>query len=410
MKILLFGNSTWCLYNFRAGLITSLRSRGCEVIALAPTDPTYDNQEIIKNIEDLGARFIEVPLLARSKNPLTEISSIFKILKIIKEIRPNVVLTFTIKCNLYTGLCRKFYPCRQIANVPGLGEVFSKRDWAYKIVCLLYKIAFKDMAGAFFQNREDLNFCAENALIDPKIGKLIPGSGVNLKNFVPQVSKNSDEPIVFLMFGRLLPQKGYYKFLDAARHLTAKYPKKVEFWVLGIEDKNRPQSGMLLNKIKEFARLGVIKHFESLVDVRPILSKADVVCLPSSYNEGIPRSLLEAMAEGKAIITTDWKGCRETVDPGVNGVLVEPGSQSSLETAIEDMIALGHDEIFEMGLNSRRIVEERFDEDLVIQAYLSEIFPEYSFNEKAAHSDSIEIPSSIPAYSNDIEISKNMVG
>ena len=227
-KILLFGNSTWCLYNFRAGLISVLISRGYEVIALAPIDPTYNNKELIKGLESLGAKFIEVPLLARSKNPFKEILSIYQICKIVKQIKPDIILTFTIKCNLYTGLCRLFVPCEQIANVPGLGEVFAKKDIAYRIVCLLYKLAFRNIKASFFQNKEDLDFCIENKLIKPSIGKLIPGSGVNLKNFVPQNKKSKDDPITFLMFGRLLPQKGYYDYLAAAYHLSKKYQRKVQ--------------------------------------------------------------------------------------------------------------------------------------------------------------------------------------
>jgi len=175
------------------------------------------------------------------------------------------------------------------------------------------------------------------------------------------------------MFGRLLPQKGFYTFLSAARALKEKYGDQVSFWVLGSTDHNRKESVTLHQALSHANAEGTVRLMEHTDDVLPVLRQADAVVLPSTYNEGVPRSLLEALACGKPIITTDWKGCRETVLHGKNGYLIPPRDQDALETSIERVLLCSPEQLAQMGNASRVLAQDRFDERIVVDRYLTSI-------------------------------------
>jgi glycosyltransferase involved in cell wall biosynthesis len=171
------------------------------------------------------------------------------------------------------------------------------------------------------------------------------------------------------MFGRLLPKKGFYHFIRAAEELKRHYGDGVAFWILGAADPERQESQELLGNIMDAHACGTIRYLHATDDPRPYIQESDVVVLPSTYNEGIPRSLLEALASGKPIVTTDWKGCRETVEDGKNGFLVTPDSWQSLANALRALITCDYAQLGAFGSRSREIAEERFDEKLVLDAY-----------------------------------------
>jgi glycosyltransferase involved in cell wall biosynthesis len=369
-KVVFFANSTWGIYNFRLNLVKALLQKGCEVHVLAPLDPNYDNNTFIAGFKELGVIFHAVPLHPRGRNPFRELHSVFSLYKLLRSLKPDVVLSYTVKCNLYAGFCRQLIGFRQVANVPGLGEVFERKDTIYALVCALYRIAFRGITTVFFQNSEDLKYCLEARLVAPDHCILIPGSGVDLNKFQVAFPPRGGSRRVFLMFGRTLPQKGYMEYLQAAEQLRRSFGNYVECWVMGIEDKNRPESVELYRKIREFAARGVIRLIPSVADVVPILRDVDTVVLPSRYNEGIPRSLLEAMAMGKIIITTDWRGCRDTVDQGKNGFLVQTNNISNLVNAMERVVQMDDVGLRAMGMHSRKIVENRYDEQLVVSEYM----------------------------------------
>lgn len=199
---------------------------------------------------------------------------------------------------------------------------------------------------------------------------MIPGSGVDLAAFLPTTRK-AGGPRTFLMFGRLLPQKGYDLYLAAARRLRAELGDAVACWILGSADPERSESLELLERVKAAHARGDICYLQSSDDVRPFLNESDVAVLPSTYNEGVPRSLLEAMASGKAIITTDWKGCRETVEHGKNGLLIRPHDEESLYQAMRRMATCPESELASFARESRQRSEELFDERIVLEAYLN---------------------------------------
>lgn len=371
MKSVVFvANSTWCVYNFRLNLMTAFLEEGCTVHVIAPLDPTYDNGACIEGFRKMGVRFHALPLQPRGLNPFRELASIHALYKVLARIQPDIVLSYTVKCNLYAGICRRFVGFRQLANVPGLGEVFERRSVLSFVVSCLYRFVFRGMDLAFFQNREDLKYCEERRLVPPERCVVIPGSGVDLARFRPVYPPISGTPRTFLMFGRVLPQKGYAEYVDAARALRASFGDRVQCWVMGIEDKNRPDSSRLYATLQEAHDEGVIKLITPRMDVTPILEEVDTVVLPSRYNEGIPRSLLEALACGKIIITTDWRGCRETVEHQKNGFLIPVDDADALQDAMRTVVEMEDAFLAKMGRHSRAIVERSFDEEIVLNAYL----------------------------------------
>jgi glycosyltransferase involved in cell wall biosynthesis len=237
-------------------------------------------------------------------------------------------------------------------------------------VSSLYKLALKKTDHIFFQNSEDLLNCLGAKLVPEERSRVIPGSGVDLAAFLP-TRRKAGAPRTFLMFGRLLPQKGYDLYLAAARRLRAELGDTVECWVLGSADQKRPESVELLERVRRAHSHGDIRYLQSSDDVRPFLNNSDVAVLPSTYNEGVPRSLLEAMASGKAIITTDWKGCRETVEQGRNGYLIRPHDERSLFQAMRHMATCPEAELTSFARESRKRSEELFDERIVLEAYLA---------------------------------------
>ncbi len=357
-------NTGWYIYNFRCRLIAELRARGHEVCVICPWD------SYVEKLKALGVQYLPIRMNPPGTSPLEELMTIASLFRALAKLRPDYVLSFTIKCNLYTGLCRSLLGFTQIANVSGLGQAFEHDGFLQKVACRLYKIALRRCTRVFFQNQEDFKTCTGRGLIPFAASRLLPGSGVDLDLFRPSDMRADSHPRRFLIFGRLLPKKGFYEFIEAARVLKMQFGDAVEFWVLGAEDPKRPESVELRRRIEMAHAEGDILFFSFIDDVRPILNAVDVVVLPSTYNEGVPRSLLEGLASGKPVITTDWRGCRETVRNGENGYLIPAGSLTRLIEAMEALYLAPLSKLRQMGMMSRRIAETCFDEKLVINSYL----------------------------------------
>ena len=363
MRVVILYNTCWYVFLLRRNLISHLQEAGCEVIVVAPRD------NYTERLLSLGVRHISIPLQPASTNLLSELKTLRAIHRALRALRPDAVLSFTIKCNLYAGLSRRCIPFRQIANISGLGIAFEGNGVMRRIVKTLYKVAMAPTDHILFQNSDDMRSCIREGLVPQRVSRTIPGSGVDLEAFIPS-QRISGGPRTFLMFGRLLPQKGYDLYLEAAQRLRQRLGDNVAFWILGSPDNGRHDSLELFQRIANAHASGVVRYLQSTDDVRPILRDADVVVLPSTYNEGIPRSLLEALASGKAIVTTDWKGCRETVEHGHNGYLVTPHDSESLHTAMASLASCSSTILDSFSKASRARAEKLFDERLVLQAYL----------------------------------------
>ena len=321
-----------------------------------------------ERVKKMGVEHKPISMTRSGTGLYAEFATLKQTYEALRECRPHAVLSFTVKCNLYAGLCKRRLPFLHVANISGLGQLFDGGSAVQKAVHVLYRFSLAHTDHVFFQNRDDMAHVVGNGLVDVARSSLIPGSGVDLSRFTPAVKPSADKR-AFLMFGRILPKKGFYHFIEAAIALKKRFGERVVFWVLGAPDLERAESVDLLARIMDAHARGVIRYLQSTDDPLPFIREADAVVLPSTYNEGVPRSLLEALACGKPIVTTDWKGCRETVDNGRNGYLVAPNSTDSLVAALSEIATFNDEQLAAFGRRSREIAEERFDERVVIEAY-----------------------------------------
>ena len=254
-----------------------------------------------------------------------------------------------------------------LPNITGLGAAFAKQNWLARVVTCLSRVAFRGLPMVFFQNEEDRSFFTRLGVVRLRNSHRLPGSGVDLRHFAaapPPIRQNT----VFILVSRLLKDKGIKDFVRAARILKDQ-GLPVECRVLGfLDDANKNAIGAV--ELQAWVDEGVIDYFGSTDDVRPHLADADCVVLPSKYREGVPRCLLEGAAMGRGLITTDTPGCRDTIDAGLSGIVVEPGNEIHLANAMRDFALIGPVGRRVVGQQAREKVEREFDENRVIEAYL----------------------------------------
>ncbi|MDG5815541.1 glycosyltransferase family 4 protein [Chitinispirillales bacterium ANBcel5] len=364
MLIVLLANTSWYLYNFRKKLILSLLENGHEVFVCAPFD-SYSEK-----LEALGAKYRNIKLSQNSISIIKEVISLISIKNILKEVNPSYLLTFTPKGNIYPALVKP-KKTKQVTNISGLGEGFDKDSLLSKVLQLLFKVSLSKSEKILFQNQEDMNSFIKKSIVSPRNSIRINGSGVDIARFHPAKGKKfSDTKMCFLTVGRVIEKKGYRLILS----LIQLYPNilnMAEFHIVGIVDKNRPKSIELYKELQAAADRGSIKLHDPVDDIEKIISQAHCMLLPSTYNEGVPRSLLEGLACGMPVITTDWKGCRDTVSEGQNGYLVKPGSVDDLYEKITKMCHLSDKEYAQFSNKSRRLALEKFDENEIVSTYMN---------------------------------------
>jgi len=367
LKALVVSNTTLTIRNFRIGLMRALKSKGYNVIFCAQ-DNGYA-EEVIKN----GFTFIPLVIDRKSTNFFIDLRQIVTLYKIYKKEKPDIVLHYTIKPNIYGSIAASLAGVPCINNITGLGYVFIKKNIIYFLVKFLYKISCNLAKRTFFQNKDDLGLFLEKGLIDKKKSVLVSGSGVDTKFFSPvfcQSVEKRDSSFVFLFTGRFLWDKGIGEFVAAARLTKQRYPK-TQFWLVGIIDSGNP-AGISKEIIIDWEKEGVISYWGEVKDVRPFICQSDCVVLPS-YREGIPRSLLEASAMGKPIITTNTSGCREVVEEGINGFSVPVKNEQALFDSFCKMIELSPEVRLKMGKAGREKVKKEFEENIIIDTYIKEV-------------------------------------
>ena len=364
-KVILNANVAFVLYNFRYGLMKALDRNGYEVICVAQSDKSKPK------IEENGWKFVAVSLDRRGKNIINDLKLFLEYLKIFRKEKPDYILNFTIKPNIYGAMAAKILGIPTINNVTGLGDMFDGGKCNSKIVSLLYKIAFRFPKRIFFQNNDDMNIFLNNGLVKKEKCVRVPGSGVDTTKFVPVEKKNIDDKIRFLFLGRISNKKGVRIINEVSKLLTPKYPN-IEFQLLGkiYTDEDEHIS---LEEIKEWEKQSNIRYLGTSSDVRNEISQADCIIFPSFYREGVPRSLIESAAMGKSILTTDNVGCRDIVEDGYNGYLAEPKSVESMLEIVDKFLNLSKDQQKRLGENGRKKAVEQFDERIVIESYLNEI-------------------------------------
>lgn len=357
-SVLVLVNHDVVIYNFRKELIERLILEGYHVVISSPYG------ERIDDLIAMGCEYYEATIERHGTNPFKEFKLLTYYKNLMKKVKPDVVLTYTIKPNIYGGLAAKKYNIPYIANITGLGTAVEKDSIIQKINIVLYKIAFSKIHKVFFQNNENMNFFKKNNIVVDK-HELVPGSGVNLNHF-NVLEYPAEDTIEFVFISRIMKEKGIDQYIAAAKYITKKY-SNTKFHVCGFCEENYE------NQLIRLENKGVLKYHGMVRDVREILSKTHCTVHPTYYPEGLSNVLLESSASGRPIITTDRSGCREVVDDGVTGYIVKQKDPLDLIEKVENFIGLKHNQKKQMGLDGRAKVEKEFDRQYVVNTYLKEI-------------------------------------
>jgi len=371
-RILIALNTAWNLVNFRAGLIRALVAQGYEVVAVAPDD-AYSER-----LAGLGCRFIALPMDNQGTHPGRDLGLFFRFLKLLYRERPDVFLGYTAKPNIYGSLAASLLSIPVVNNIAGLGAVFIQDGWLVRLVRGLYRVALSRSAKVFFQNNDDRSLFINAKMVKAEVTDLLPGSGIDLTRFtstvekygVPHSAHHGGNNFRFILIARMLKDKGVGEYVAAAKIIRARYPQ-AQCCLLGFVDALNP-AAISRAEIDAWVAQGNVVYLGVSDDVRVEIAEADCIVLPS-YREGTPRTLLEAAAMGKPIITTDAVGCREVVDDGVNGYLCEVRDAEYLAAKMLLMIELSLSERAAMGAAGRKKMELQFDENIVIDKYLEAI-------------------------------------
>lgn len=363
-------NYAWTIFNFRMPLIRSLTRSGYRVVVLTQ----FDGYE--KKISNEVDKVYPVYLSRKGVNPFVDIITLCDLIKKLTYIKPDYLLLFTIKPVIYGSIAARIKSIPHIAMVTGLGTVFISRNVITKVVKFLYQFSLKRASVVFFQNTDDKELFINEGLVDEKICKLTPGSGIDLDKY--KFSDLPNEPnLTFLLVARMIKDKGVVEFVDAARKLKRLYPK-TNFQLLGpmnVENRTSISHAEMGRWLSE----GVIEYLGVTDDVSIFIRESSCVVLPS-YREGMSRVLLEAGAMGRPIVTTDVTGCREIVEDGLNGFLCACNDSADLAVKMENILLLSHEERIEMGKKGRRKIEEEFSQDIVFQLYFDAINGCYDTN------------------------------
>lgn len=362
MHIAVVSNTAWYLFNFRLNLMLTLKAQGHTVVAVA-LDDAY-----AQRIRDAGIAFYAVPISGDGTHPIRELLSVWRLGEAFRHHRVGLVLSFTPKGNLYSALACIALRIPFVPNVSGLGRAFIRTSIITRVARTLYRLTFGLAHRVFFQNQDDMGVFVNDRLVRAEQAERLPGSGVDLARFTitSPVDRELDAP-VFLLVARMLRDKGVCEYVEAARAVRAVHPN-ARFQLLGFVDVANP-SAISRAEMDAWVAEGVVEFLGHTDDVRPYLVQADCVVLPS-YREGVPRTLLEAAATARPVITTDAPGCRDTVLDGQTGFLCRVADAPDLAATLLRFIALTAEARLAMGQRGREFVEQNFDERRVIGRYL----------------------------------------
>ena len=353
-KVLLIANEYTTIINFRMELVKELIAVGYTVgVALPP-------HERVKEIVNLGCTYFHLNVNRRSTNPIKDIKLIKAISNILTTFQPDIVLTFTIKPNVYGGISCSRLKIPYIATITGLGSSIQNGGLMRKISLALYKLGLKKAKTVFFQNQGNKIFFLQEKVYSGD-SELLPGSGVNIERF-KLMKYPSDETINFVYVGRVMKDKGVEELFEAAEYIRGKY-SNARFHICG------PCEESYRNQLKGLQNKGVIEYYGMIKDMVPVYENMHCVVHPS-YHEGMANVLLEGASCGRPIIASDIFGCREAIKDGVTGFLIKSKCADSLKAALEKFIDLSYEEKKSMGEAGRRKMEKEFDRKLVVKKYL----------------------------------------
>jgi len=354
MKILILSNEIRGLYNFRGALIRALIEAKNDILVGCPEDKTNDH------LQRLRVKFLNTPISRRSLNPLSDLKLFFLYCTILVKNRPHLIITYTIKCNIWGSLAAQVFSIPYVSNITGLGTAFQKPNFLRQIVVCLYRCALRNARTVFFENLENLNIAGQLGFVNERQAVLLNGAGVDLAVFKPLPLPPNDTVTKFLMVGRVMREKGIDELIWAASKLKQNgYSFRVT--IIGELEEN------YISKLDELRRKSIIFYEGVRNDVVSFFQDCHVVVLPS-HHEGMSNALLEAAACARPIITSDIHGCKETVIHGVSGFLVEKANSSELYEKMATFCSMRLSDIIKMGEFSRRHVERHFNKTDVVEA------------------------------------------
>jgi glycosyltransferase involved in cell wall biosynthesis len=358
MRIFFTGNSAWGMQKFRGPLINDYLNRGFDATVVAPDDGYAES------IQNAGCAFIPFKMSRRGLNPFGDILTFLQLLGIYRLNKPDFVIHYTVKPNIWGSLAANILGIPNIAVVTGLGYAFMKESLILKIVSRLYKTALSRTREVWFLNSDDMEEFKRRHIVPAGKMRIIPGEGLDLSRFA--FSSTFPETPVFLLVARMLRDKGIIEFVEAAR-IAKKEAPRIRFQLLGPVDNGNP-SAIPKSQLDAWHSEGVIEYLGSTDDVRPLMSAATCVVLPS-YREGIPLTLLEGAAMGRPLIASDCPGCRDVVREGFNGMLVSARNSQALYDAIVRMARMENSELKTLGLNGRGMIEKIYSMDAILAIY-----------------------------------------
>lgn len=364
MRVVICANTGWNLHNFRSGVIRALLASGVEVIAVAP------ESKYTQALVAMGCRFEIMPMESMGTSPLQDLRLLLRFWRLFRREQPDFFLGYTIKPNIYGSLAAHLCGVKTINNISGLGTAFLNDGWLNRVVRRLYRWSLWHSSHVFFQNPDDRSLFLTLGLAQAETSSLVPGSGVDLEQFVPAVSRNSGAR--FLLIARIIWEKGIGEYVEAARLVRREHPGAY-FGLLGMLGPENP-SAIDRETLQAWISEGIIEYYGRREDVRPVIAEADCMVLPSYYPEGTPRTLLEGAAMGKPLIAADVPGCREVIDDGLNGYLCQPRNATDLAQKLKQFLELPQNERAAMGVKSRKKAEQQFDEKIVIDRYMRVLF------------------------------------
>lgn len=357
-KVLILVNHNVVIYNFRKELVQRLVAEKYEVFLSCP----QGNR--IEGLKQMGCNYIETDVERRSKNPFTDLSLLRHYKGIMREIKPDVVLSYTIKPNIYGGIAARKYHIPQLANITGLGTSIEDGGFSSKIILGLYKYGIKAAKTVFFQNQSNLDFFKTKGIVNDNFA-LIPGSGVNLKENSFELYPEETDKTVLLIIGRMMKNKGTGEILEAAEQIK-KTHSDVIFRFIGFPDDDWKPI------IDEAVKNGIVEYPGNQTDVHSFIKNSHAT-LMASYHEGMSNVLLETAATGRPVIASNIPGCREIFDEGITGIGFKPKNTKDLIRAIEQFLSLPRETCAKMGKAAREKVEKSFDRNIVVNEYLKHI-------------------------------------
>lgn len=358
MKFLIITNHSYMLWQFRRELIAELQTKGEVVLSM----PFVGHEE---DFAAMGCRCIETKVDRRGINPMTDLRLYRTYRKLLKTEKPDMVITYSIKPNIYAG-----FACRQMGipycvNVQGLGTAFQKEPIA-SVVTLMYRTALKKAKTVFFENKVNATEFVKRNIVSENRETVLNGAGVNLEVYQQQPYPDEKDGIHFLFLGRIMKEKGVDELFAAAKKLKKEYGNKVIFDLVGFFEDEYKET------VEQLVEDGIVTFHGFQPDPKPYYAMSHCVVLPS-YHEGMSNVLLEAAATGRALITSDIPGCREAVEDGVNGFLCEKMDAQSLEKCLERFILINFDMRKEMGIAGRKKMEKEFDKRIVVKNTVDEV-------------------------------------